>query len=314
MHGVSVICTVLMDIAHPSARALPLFPRALRTLTSSPAQPGPARARRVPPSFAMERPAIVTRSKAAAAIVAQSNKGCQQQQDAIDSGGGQAVGGARRRRRSRVGLGGNATRAGGSDDEELSELSSALSELSPVPSDLSDTEWQQPAPAREKPKVKARAVGSATSSYFRPGAELGSVQTGLGGTALGKRRRSPAGVGAELGPDKPALPVGRELRVERSKRKRIANAPQIEDVEAEVEELELKDSEDSKGKKPARPKKRNIVRLSPPPHWEEMYDLVREMRSRTLAPVDTMGCERLALRAGGQITPQVRPIYFDAMF
>ncbi|KAF2239293.1 DNA glycosylase, partial [Viridothelium virens] len=31
-----------------------------------------------------------------------------------------------------------------------------------------------------------------------------------------------------------------------------------------------------------------------PPNWEQMYSLTKEMRSTVLAPVDTVGCERLA--------------------
>ncbi|RPA83037.1 DNA glycosylase [Ascobolus immersus RN42] len=41
------------------------------------------------------------------------------------------------------------------------------------------------------------------------------------------------------------------------------------------------------------PKKRAGV--PPPKNWEEMFNRVREMRKLSLAPVDTMGCERLAL-------------------
>ena len=36
------------------------------------------------------------------------------------------------------------------------------------------------------------------------------------------------------------------------------------------------------------------VTIHPPSHWEETYALVQEMRKKTLAPVDTMGCESLA--------------------
>lgn len=36
------------------------------------------------------------------------------------------------------------------------------------------------------------------------------------------------------------------------------------------------------------------VEIHPPPHWEEIYDAVTEMRKKILAPVDTMGCETLA--------------------
>ena len=36
------------------------------------------------------------------------------------------------------------------------------------------------------------------------------------------------------------------------------------------------------------------VEIHPPDNWEEIYSAVTEMRKRVLAPVDTMGCERLA--------------------
>ena len=36
------------------------------------------------------------------------------------------------------------------------------------------------------------------------------------------------------------------------------------------------------------------VEIHAPAKWEEIYDAVRLMRKRVLAPVDTMGCERLA--------------------
>ena len=36
------------------------------------------------------------------------------------------------------------------------------------------------------------------------------------------------------------------------------------------------------------------VEIHPPANWEEIYEAVREMRKRVLAPVDTMGCETLA--------------------
>lgn len=45
------------------------------------------------------------------------------------------------------------------------------------------------------------------------------------------------------------------------------------------------------------------VEIHPPPRWEETYALVREMRSQVAAPVDTMGCERLAEK---DINPRVR--------
>ena len=38
------------------------------------------------------------------------------------------------------------------------------------------------------------------------------------------------------------------------------------------------------------------VKVEPPPNWEEIYTLTREMRNENVAPVDTMGCESLADR------------------
>lgn len=36
------------------------------------------------------------------------------------------------------------------------------------------------------------------------------------------------------------------------------------------------------------------VEIYPPTNWAQIYDAVKEMRKTFLAPVDTMGCERLA--------------------
>ncbi|KAL7271495.1 alpha,alpha-trehalase nth1 [Rhizina undulata] len=49
-----------------------------------------------------------------------------------------------------------------------------------------------------------------------------------------------------------------------------------------------------KGKAKTKVKQEPAAKVEPPEHWEEMYDCVKEMRSRISAPVDTMGCERLA--------------------
>ena len=45
------------------------------------------------------------------------------------------------------------------------------------------------------------------------------------------------------------------------------------------------------------------VKVEPPPNWEEVYALTRQMRNENVAPVDTMGCESLA---EGQATPRDR--------
>ena len=47
------------------------------------------------------------------------------------------------------------------------------------------------------------------------------------------------------------------------------------------------------------------VEIHPPANWEEIYDLVKEMRKTVLAPVDTMGCETLA---DDHLTPRVQSL------
>jgi endonuclease-3 len=41
-----------------------------------------------------------------------------------------------------------------------------------------------------------------------------------------------------------------------------------------------------------------------PPHWRETYDTIKEMRSRIVAPVDTMGCDQAQHK---ETDPKVRP-------
>ncbi len=45
------------------------------------------------------------------------------------------------------------------------------------------------------------------------------------------------------------------------------------------------------------------VEIHPPANWQEVYDAVKDMRKTVLAPVDTMGCERLAEE---HVSPRVR--------
>ena len=67
--------------------------------------------------------------------------------------------------------------------------------------------------------------------------------------------------------------------------------------------LPRKTADGTVGKKPKKakrqPAKRTVnesgeVELHPPANWEEIYDTVKDMRKKILAPVDTMGCETLA--------------------
>lgn len=49
-----------------------------------------------------------------------------------------------------------------------------------------------------------------------------------------------------------------------------------------------------------------------PENWEETYNQIKEMRKKTVAPVDTMGCAQAQLREiDPKVTPQRHFIYFS---
>lgn len=50
------------------------------------------------------------------------------------------------------------------------------------------------------------------------------------------------------------------------------------------------------------------VKVEPPPNWEEMYGLTADMRSRVVAPVDTMGCESLADRKDSPLDQRLQTL------
>lgn len=72
--------------------------------------------------------------------------------------------------------------------------------------------------------------------------------------------------------------------------------------------MKSEDSTVGKLKKTKRQPAKRIVNeageaeIEAPANWEEIYDVVREMRREKLAPVDTMGCETLAEE---HLTPRV---------
>jgi endonuclease-3 len=91
------------------------------------------------------------------------------------------------------------------------------------------------------------------------------------------------------------------------KRKRGQDAPVTTSIKREGEEVSRaaiaspnKVNEKLKKARRAPAKKRvaadGHVKMEPPPNWEEMYTLTRQMRNANIAPVDTMGCESLADR------------------
>ncbi|KAH0611100.1 uncharacterized protein H6S33_011527 [Morchella sextelata] len=75
-------------------------------------------------------------------------------------------------------------------------------------------------------------------------------------------------------------------------------SPELGDLPAH-----LKPSSTNNKRKHGTTKKNSTPSTNPPPNWQAMYAAIREMRSRIPAPVDTMGCERLADAAS---TPKIR--------
>jgi endonuclease-3 len=96
-----------------------------------------------------------------------------------------------------------------------------------------------------------------------------------------------------------------EVDVGNRKRKRESAASPVQ-VKHESKEVLLTAIEspkkESKPKKARRVPAKKVttadggVKVEPPPNWEEIYTLTREMRNENVAPVDTMGCESLADR------------------
>ncbi|KAJ4370236.1 alpha,alpha-trehalase nth1 [Didymella sp. IMI 355093] len=94
-----------------------------------------------------------------------------------------------------------------------------------------------------------------------------------------------------------------EFATSQPKRRKTARGTPVK-VKHEANEVPL--TSITSPKKEAKPKKaRRVpakkingadgsVKMEPPPNWEQMYALTREMRNENLAPVDTMGCESLA--------------------
>ena len=94
-------------------------------------------------------------------------------------------------------------------------------------------------------------------------------------TAKSGRKRKLAST--ESDSEKPSTGAARPFRTARPR-----NAKKVEDKKAEEKDQLVKrlvDEEDG---------------VEPPPRWRETYDTMKAMRSKIVAPVDTMGCERLA--------------------
>lgn len=77
------------------------------------------------------------------------------------------------------------------------------------------------------------------------------------------------------------------------------STPPITQSLPQNEALEIKDSDGKFTKARRQLAKKTTdevgkVEIYPPADWAQIYDAVKEMRKTVLAPVDTMGCERLA--------------------
>lgn len=123
--------------------------------------------------------------------------------------------------------------------------------------------------AYEGPDASGRAL---TPSSITDG---GASETG---SSLGKRKRGVT--------ETPATSVSIESTTIRRSPRNAPLAPHGNDAAAK--------------RKPRRQPAKHIkgpngsVKIEPPPNWEQVYDTCAAMRKRVLAPVDTMGCERLA--------------------
>jgi endonuclease-3 len=110
----------------------------------------------------------------------------------------------------------------------------------------------------------------------------------------------------------------------RSKRAKVENP--VNDIEDTVQDVsdarkvlsdaELGTSAQAPKKKPSKavsPRKPKPIRQSlaiphpAPAKWREAYDAIKVMRSRILAPVDTMGCDQAQLK---EHDPKVRGLIF----
>jgi len=96
----------------------------------------------------------------------------------------------------------------------------------------------------------------------------------------------------------------------RSKRARVKLEPDVVDIEDTIRVASTSSESPKKSKvrkagasssipSPKKPKPIKMELDNPhpaPENWEETYDLIKEMRKKTVAPVDTMGCDKAQLR------------------
>lgn len=159
--------------------------------------------------------------------------------------------------------------------------------------------------ALANPKIKDQlAAGMGLQREFRrstnPGRQYSPVETGSdddgapqsSGSDMSTPPSSPgeddyeSEASSNLGKRKRKTPKAQPKSEPRSARRTARNAVKSEP-----------DSKPSQPKrKPAKRIKGEPLSLDPPANWEKMYEITANMRKSIQAPVDTMGCETLALK------------------
>ncbi|KAI9844718.1 MAG: DNA N-glycosylase and apurinic/apyrimidinic (AP) lyase, partial [Pleopsidium flavum] len=158
---------------------------------------------------------------------------------------------------------------------------------------------QQISPTKASMRPQTRNFAQSLRSYSANGLPITKTEEGVEETKPEIIRDDDSSelssAGSTFSADMEDLPVPRtDLR----KRKRGANTPSIITPSvATSNALTFRRKAGMRAKKQPAKKVTNEdghVEIYPPPHWEEIYEAVKEMRKKTLAPVDTMGCETLA--------------------
>lgn len=172
--------------------------------------------------------------------------------------------------------------------------------------------------SRDTTRILAASRTQRTLRQTRSGSITATRESGLntvdaGHVASTRRHESELAInnekpqsdsGLSSAPDDSGSEGGEAVLVSR-KRKRGHNAPVT--VKRESKDTSITTTaplkKENKPKKARRvPAKKKVaadgsVKVEPPPNWEEIYALTREMRNENVAPVDTMGCESLADRS-----------------
>ena len=79
-----------------------------------------------------------------------------------------------------------------------------------------------------------------------------------------------------------------------------------------VKTIQIEDESEKKVLSKKIRKKSDQLSNAVPDNWEYIYTGIKEYRKRVTAPVDTMGCERLADEPSETVTAEVLNIRFDA--